>query len=71
MLLNIRDFIRQQQVVSTQQLMREFNLDELALNPMLGLWLSKGVIRVCEDKAACHSCRGCNKQPLMYYQFVM
>ncbi|KTC66467.1 FeoC like transcriptional regulator (plasmid) [Legionella adelaidensis] len=66
MLLKIRDFIYTQQVVSIQQLSREFNIDEVALLPMLAVWEKKGVIRACEDQDCQKSCGGCSKKPSFY-----
>ena len=61
MLLQIRDYIRREGVVSTQQLTREFQVDFHALQPILHLWVSKGVIRKCQEpiqcKNACFKCR--------------
>ncbi|KTD79256.1 FeoC-like transcriptional regulator [Legionella waltersii] len=69
MLLQIRDYIRQQGIVSTQQLAREFRLDIAALKPMLQLWVKKGVIQKCQEKAGCNSaCFKCRVPP-EYYQF--
>lgn len=71
MLLQIRDFIRREQVVSIQQLTREFHLEEPALKPMLEIWINKGVIRPCEEKTACQSsCFRCNTQSPQYYQYI-
>lgn len=71
MLLQLRDYIRQQKVVSDQQIAREFRLDLLALQPMLDVWLRKGVISTCEDKAACKtSCFKCaSRQSPIYYRY--
>ncbi|WP_173237990.1 FeoC-like transcriptional regulator [Legionella antarctica] len=70
MLLQIRDYIRRERVVSTQQLTREFNLDLLALQPMLDIWVKKGAIRKCQEKANCQStCFKCRIQPPEYYQY--
>ena len=72
MLLQIRDFIHREQVVSTQQLTREFHLDEHALQPMLDIWVSKGVIRQCLEKVACKSrCFRCNTAAPVFYQFIL
>lgn len=71
MLLQIRDFIHQAGVVSTQQLTREFRLDEQALQPMLEIWIKKGVIRRCRlpQKSACQSrCFRCNENAPVYYE---
>ncbi|HFC9266489.1 TPA: FeoC-like transcriptional regulator [Legionella pneumophila] len=71
MLLQIRDFIYREGVVSTQQLSREFHLDLTALQPMLDLWVRKGAIRKCQGgancKTACFKCR----IPPDYYQSVV
>ncbi|CCD06876.1 conserved protein of unknown function [Legionella pneumophila subsp. pneumophila] len=71
MLLQIRDFIYREGVVSTQQLSREFHLDLTALQPMLDLWVRKGAIRKCQGgancKTACFKCR----TPPDYYQSVV
>ena len=68
MLLQIRDFIRQEGVVSTQQLTRAFHLDESALKPMLDFWLAKKAIQICGDNVNCNSgCQGC-KKPVEFYQ---
>lgn len=55
MLLQIRDFIVRETVVSIQQLSREFHIDEHALQPMLALWVKKGLIFPHESKTACQS----------------
>lgn len=69
MLLQIRDYIRKAKVVSNQQLAREFQIDIQALQPMLQLWLAKGVIQRCEDKGNCKSsCFKCRTVALEYYQ---
>ena len=68
MLLQIRDYIGREKVVSTQQLSREFHLDLPALQPMLEVWVSKGVIRKCQEKVNCQStCFKCRTQPPEYY----
>lgn len=67
MLLQIRDFIGQQGVVSTQQLTREFGLDLSALQPMLDLWVHKGAIVKCQEQSSCKgSCFKCRTPPQYY-----
>lgn len=71
MLLQIRDFIQREKVVSTQQLAREFRIDEQALEPMLAIWIRRGVIRECEGKPTCKSsCFRCGTKAPVYYQFI-
>jgi len=70
MLLQIREFIQREQVVSTQQLAREFHIDEQALQPMLAIWVAKGVIEKCHEKAACQSsCFRCKTNAPVFYQY--
>lgn len=71
MLLQIRDYICRQGVVSTQQLTREFRMELFALQPMLDLWVARGIIRKCQEKANCQSsCFKCRTQAPEYYQYV-
>jgi hypothetical protein len=72
MLLQIRDYIRQKGIVSTQQLTREFHLALSALQPMLDLWIGKGVIKKCQEKTNCQSsCFKCRSQSPEYYQYLI
>ncbi|ARG96429.1 FeoC-like transcriptional regulator [Legionella micdadei] len=71
MLLQIRDYLSRQRVASNQQIAREFQIDLQALQPMLDLWLRKGVIACCQEKSVCQSsCFKCKAQPPIYYQVV-
>lgn len=70
MLLQIRDYISQERMVSTQQLMRAFKLDYPALEPMLALWIKKGVIAKQVNAPTCTSpCFKC-RVPVEYYQII-
>lgn len=70
MLLQIRKYIHREQVVSTQQLSREFHIDLAALQPMLDIWLTKGIISKCTQTPSCKSaCFKC-KIPPEYYQYI-
>ena len=69
MLLQIRDYLMREQVASNQQMAREFHLDLSALQPILDLWLRKGLIVNCQEKPACQSsCFKCKTQPPVYYR---
>lgn len=71
MLLQIRDYILREKVVSTQQLVREFHIDLPALQPMLDIWVNKGAIKKCQEQANCQSsCFKCRTQPHEYYQYL-
>lgn len=69
MLLQIRDYIRREQIASIQQLTREFYVDEQALQPMLDVWIKKGVIEQCHKTMGCKSiCSGCKTNAVVFYQ---
>jgi hypothetical protein len=71
MLLQIRDFIQRERVVSTQQINREFHLDDQALEPMLAIWVRRGIIRRCDEKQDCQSsCVGCQTNRPVFYQYM-
>ncbi|MFI4918729.1 MAG: FeoC-like transcriptional regulator [Legionellales bacterium] len=71
MLLQLREYINREQVVSTQQLSREFGLDLPALQPMLDLWVRKGAIAKCQEQATCQStCFKCREKPPEYYRCI-
>jgi hypothetical protein len=69
MLLQIRNYISREGLVSVQQLTREFRLDPAALQPMLDIWVCKGVIKKFQEKTQCASaCFKCQIPPA-YYQY--
>lgn len=71
MLLQIRDYIVREKVVSTQQLCREFCVDYPALQPILNLLVLKGFIGQCKEQEGCKkSCFKCRSQVIEYYQAV-
>lgn len=68
MLLQLRDYIQRERVVSIQQLTREFHMDMTALQPMLDLWVKKGVIFPHQNKNACQStCSRCSISTVVFY----
>lgn len=71
MLLQLCEFIRCQQLVSMQQLSREFHIDEEALAPMLAIWVRRGVIQIYEEMLGCKSsCFKCKINRPVLYQYV-
>lgn len=72
MLLQIREYIRRERLVSNQQIARALQIDLLALEPMLSLLVTRGVLRHAQETAGCAkpcsgmSCQN-NAQPLSYY----
>jgi hypothetical protein len=72
MLLEIRDFMQRERLASRQQLAREFQIDEQALQAMLDIWLKKGVITICDSSSkasnSCGSaCSRCQNDLPIYY----
>ncbi|MBA2650600.1 MAG: hypothetical protein H0U75_13620 [Legionella sp.] len=69
MLIQLRDFIYDGGLVSTQQLTREFHIDDSALQPMLDLLIHKGmIIKIGEPNSDCQtSCFKCRKSTNEYY----
>ena len=72
MLLQILNYLRREKVASNQQLAREFDLDLLALQPMLEVWVKRGVIACCQEELGCRQgcLKSCRKQPLVYYKII-
>ncbi len=71
MLLQIRDYLRQEKIASNQQIAREFGLELDALQPMLDRWQSKGLIEPWQEKSNCKSpCQKCHTPPV-YYRMVL
>lgn len=69
MLLQLRDYIRRERLVSMQQLMREFHMDASALEPMLERWIQKGAILPHQHQKACQSaCSRCHTSAVVFYQ---
>jgi len=69
-LLALRDFIQHHQVVSLEQLTREFRIAPEALVPILSIWMNKSVIRRAIDKEGCGTtCQSCRPKQLTYYEW--
>lgn len=75
MLLQLREYLRREKIASNQQMARVFHVDMNALEPMLEIWLRKGVLAYAEDRtqAPCASrgaCSGCRTESIVYYRYV-
>ena len=53
MLLALRDYITKEKHVSLEQLTRAFRVDKTALQPMLSVWILRGVIEEIQGALAC------------------
>lgn len=70
-LLQLRDYLAKEQFVSIEQLARAFKTDVTALEPMLDVWVTRGVLQVEEKKAGCATaCGGCRGDAPKYYRYV-
>lgn len=71
MLLQLRDYLVKEQVASLEQIARFFQVDTTALEPMLDVWISRGVIHQEVKKVACGTaCTGCDYPPAIYYCYL-
>jgi hypothetical protein len=71
MLLQLRDYIKKGQTVSIEQLAREFHIDSQALQPMLDIWVNKGVVKKHDKKLSCKTlCSSCNINNPVYYHWI-
>ena len=75
MLLQIREFLRREKIASNQQIARVFHVDLSALEPMLEIWLRKGVLAYTQDEAKVSCASGCaslscRTQSIVYYRYV-
>ena len=71
MLLQLRDYLAKERFVSLEQLARVFKTDKTALEPMLDIWVARGVLQVDEQQVACATaCGGCGGDTPKYYRYV-
>ncbi|WP_419419553.1 FeoC-like transcriptional regulator [Legionella sp. D16C41] len=72
MLLQILNYLRREKIASNQQLAREFDLDLMALQPMLDIWVKRGAIAFCQDNTSCQQgcLKSCHKQAVIYYKVI-
>lgn len=72
MLQQIRKYIQRENCVNIKQIARNFGLDVSALQPMLDIWVRKGVIESPSNSASCvKSCfQQCQQNTPVLYQYV-
>ncbi|OGV30960.1 MAG: hypothetical protein A3E88_00855 [Legionellales bacterium RIFCSPHIGHO2_12_FULL_35_11] len=71
MLIQLYDFIKKFNMVSLDQLAREFKIDARALEPMLDIWVNKGFVKRQAKKLGCKKvCSGCSVKTPVYYIFA-
>lgn len=70
MLLQLRDYIKKQKLVSIAQMTREFNIDTQALKPMMEILIKKGIVRKEQKIASCTDlCSSCKMGDAIYYSW--
>ncbi len=70
-LADLRSYIKQQRRVALKDLTLHFNTDADALRGMLGLWMSKGIVRKMPMESACGtSCCKCDPELTELYEWV-
>jgi hypothetical protein len=70
-LLALRNYIAKEKHVSIEQLARVFQIDSRALEPMLDIWVTRGVItEAAETKACATACKGCRPDISKHYQYL-
>lgn len=71
MILELREYLRQQHRVSLKDLVTHFGMDADALRGMLGKWISKGKLRKLSLEANCGgSCCKCDPALTELYEWV-
>lgn len=71
MLCKLRDYIKKCRTASMTQLAREFHTDAQALEPMLDIWVKKGVLSIHHHPLACGKlCNKCDVNDNTYYCWV-
>ncbi|MDF1645580.1 MAG: FeoC-like transcriptional regulator [Legionellaceae bacterium] len=71
MLFALRDYIAKEKRVSIEQLIRIFKTDVTALEPMLDIWVFRGVIAPDDNNKTCGvTCMGCVPQTVAYYFYL-
>ncbi|ACT06783.1 Protein of unknown function DUF1920 [Dickeya chrysanthemi Ech1591] len=71
-LLELRDFVRERNKVSLQDISAAFRADPGVVERMLAVWVQKGKIRFHAGDAApkCGGCCGCDKRLGQYYEWL-
>lgn len=72
MLLQLRDYLAKERFVSLEQLARLFKTDATALEPMLNIWVARGVLQQVDEqqKACVAACGGCAGDAPKYYRYI-
>lgn len=67
MLLQIREYMRQEKIATNQQIARAMQIDIQALQPMLDLWVCRGVLQKQSPDACKTACFKCPQKTPVYY----
>ena len=70
MLLALRNYLAKERCVSLKQISRAFQVDIKALEPMLEVWVARGIIvKMVKENACSGACAGCYPEMTKYYQY--
>jgi hypothetical protein len=71
MILDLREFLKQQHRVALKDLVTHFDIEPDAIRGMLGKWISKGKVRKLSLEANCGgSCCKCDPTLTELYEWV-
>jgi hypothetical protein len=68
MLAAIREYIAHQHMVTENQLVLQFNLEQSALSPMIELLIQRQEIQIIESDACKKQCQDCESP--IYYEWI-
>lgn len=71
MLLALRDYIRKNKVVSQEDIARAFNIEATAVDAILSVWVTKGLLTCFRHPVACKTrCIKCNPKSPVFYEYI-
>ncbi|MCW2479213.1 FeoC-like transcriptional regulator [Candidatus Symbiopectobacterium sp. NZEC135] len=70
-LIELRNFVKQRQRVSLQEISQRFHVETGVVEGMIAIWVQKGKISSHENASGgCGGCCSCEKGLRLYYEWV-
>lgn len=70
-MIELRNFVRQRQRVSLQEISQRFHVEAGVVEGMIAIWVQKGKISSHENTSGgCGGCCSCEKGLRLYYEWV-